>query len=127
MPHTEKQIIGAAGEANARQYLEQQGLIFVAANWRCKLGEIDLIMRDEAAQALVFVEVRTRRPTLYGEGSDTVAAQKQRKLINTARYYQQRMHYWDDIRFDVVSVEVTPGQAAHIEHIPHAFDVDQKR
>ena len=123
MARTPKQITGDTGEALARRHLEGSGLTFVAANWRCKVGEVDLIMRDETEQALVFVEVRTRRPTQYGSGSDTVAHEKQRKLINTARYYQQKMNYWDDLRFDVVSVEAAPNQAPEIEHISDAFEV----
>ena len=123
MSRTAKQVVGDTGEALARRHLEGIGLTFVAANWRCKVGEVDLIMRDEADQTLVFVEVRTRRPTRYGRGSDTVAHEKQRKLINTARYYQQKMNYWNDLRFDVVSVEVAPNQAAQVEHISDAFEV----
>jgi putative endonuclease len=124
MPKTAPQIIGDTGEAVAQVYLEQKGLVFIARNWRCKLGEVDLIMNDLSEQTRVFVEVRTRRPTLYGEGRDTVAKNKQRKLINTARYYQQREQYWNDIRFDVVSIVLAPNGQQEIEHLENAFDVN---
>lgn len=114
-------IAGQAGERAARAWLEEKGYRFVTANWNCKLGEIDLIMRQGGE--LVFVEVRLRRPTSFGAGLDTVAWQKQRKLINTAKWYQQKMEYWGPIRFDVVSIEQAEGAKPKIEHIEHAFSV----
>lgn len=111
--------LGKTGEAMAQEYLEKLGFVFVDANWSCKLGEVDLIMRDR--DELVFVEVRLRRPTSYGQGLDTVAAQKQRKLTNTAKFYQQKMDYWGYLRFDVVSIEYEEGQKPIIEHIKDAF------
>lgn len=112
--------VGNAGEALARQYLEKQGLRFLDANWSCKTGEIDLIMQDPDGTR-VMVEVRLRRPTSFGEGLDTMANIKKKKLIRTAKYYQQKENYWGDIRFDVVSIIMHPNQDADIEHIPHAF------
>lgn len=111
--------VGSVGENIARQYLEQQGLSFLAANWSCKVGEIDLVMQD--GDTRVMVEVRLRRPTRFGEGLDTVAGIKQKKLIRTAKYYQQKANYWGDIRFDVVSIIMHPDKSPEIEHIPHAF------
>lgn len=113
--------IGNTGESVARHFLERQGLKFMAANWSCKTGEIDLIMQD--GNCRVMVEVRTRRPTSYGAGLDTVADIKKGKLIRTAKYYQQKENYWGDIRFDVVSIVMHPDKDAEIEHIPHAFMV----
>lgn len=113
-------IAGQAGERAARAWLEAKGYRFVAANWNCKLGEIDLIMRHQGE--LVFVEVRLRRPTSFGAGLDTVARQKQRRIINTAKWYQQKMEYWGPIRFDVVSIEWVEGSQPKIEHIKDAFE-----
>lgn len=111
--------LGNTGEQLARIFLEEAGLVFVDANWSCKLGEVDLIMRDR--DELVFVEVRLRRRTSYGQGLDTVAAQKQRKLTNTAKLYQQKMDYWGYLRFDVVSIEYEEGRKPIIEHVKDAF------
>jgi len=94
----------------------------VANNWSCKTGEVDLIMRD--GECLVFVEVRLRQPTSYGEGFETVAHNKQRKLIRTALYYQQKENYWGDIRFDVVSIVMREEGSPVIEHIEHAFEAE---
>lgn len=113
------QARGQAGEQIARRYLEQHGFRFITANWRCKVGEIDLIMQDGSTR--VLVEVRLRKPTYYGTGYETVAWQKQQKLLRAARYYQQKEHYWRDLRFDVVSISQSDNQEPHIEHIKDAF------
>ncbi len=104
----------------ARKYLEGLGLRFLEANWSCKTGEIDLIMED--GDTRVMVEVRLRRPTFYGEGVDTVAYQKQRKLLRTAQWYQQERDFWGNVRFDVVSICQRENMEPAIEHIEHAFD-----
>ena len=111
-------LLGAQGEQQARSYLEQKGLQFIEANWSCKLGEIDLVMQDDTTR--VFVEVRLRAPTTFGSGYETIAWQKQQKLIRAARVYQQKKQYWGDIRFDVVSISNNPTQPI-IEHIENAF------
>jgi putative endonuclease len=112
---------GAWGEELARTYLAQKGLRFIGANWSVKGGEIDLIMRD--GSTLVFVEVRLRAPTTFGEGFETVAYSKQRKIILAAQLYQQTMDWWGDIRFDVVSITSSAENDSVIEHIEHAFSV----
>src|SRR5258708_30297808 len=96
------QRIGEHGEQIAREYLEGIGYIFVAANWSWKTGEVDLIFDDGSTR--VFVEVRSRAATTFGEGMETILWQKQKKLIKTARMYQVKENYWGDARFDVVSM-----------------------
>ncbi len=118
----DKKKIGQKGEAAAKNYLENKGMVLVKENWRCKMGEVDLIMREK--EALIFVEVRLRRKTIYGAGYETVARDKIRKLVNTARYYQQKEDYWGDIRFDVVSIEVDEDKGFALEHIKDAFSAD---
>lgn len=110
---------GAQGEQAAKEYLSNLGLQFLSANWRAKTGEIDLIFQD--GETRVFVEVRSRKKTSYGEGAETVFIQKQKKLIKTAKYYQQKENYWGYVRFDVVSLVFTDGAAPEITHIPDAF------
>lgn len=110
------QVIGNLGERIAKEYLEKIGFKFLEANWRCKAGEIDLIMQD--GETRVFVEVRSRAATQYGMSSDTVAWQKQRKLLKTAQWYMQVHDYWDDVRFDVVAID----GAGKVEHIEGAFE-----
>lgn len=111
---------GTEGERIAKEYLENIGLKFLTANWRCKMGEIDLIFTD--ADVRVFVEVRARSNTTFGDGDETVFVQKQKKLIRAAKYYQQKENYWGDIRFDVLSIEFDADALPIIDHIPDAFD-----
>jgi putative endonuclease len=133
------QDIGQRGETLARGYLEKQGFEFITANWRCKAGEIDLIMKTPSNSplsggekntslpdkggsgwVLVFVEVRMRRPTSFGAGYETVAWQKQKKLLRAGRWYMQATRWRGDARFDVVSI-INFGTRQEIEHIPNAF------
>lgn len=128
---TDKQITGGRGEALARAYLEKKGYKFVTANWKCKAGEIDLIMEaptpseispsGRGGKALVFVEVRSRRPTSYGAGYETVAWQKQKKLSRAGRWYMQSVRWQGDARFDVISIMDDGSSSPEIEHIEYAF------
>ncbi len=111
---------GAAGEQAAKKYLENLGLQFLEANWSCKTGEIDLIFQD--GETRVFVEVRSRAHTTFGDGAETVYWQKQQKLIKTARMYQVKEKYWGDARFDVVSITFQYQKPPLITHIKDAFD-----
>lgn len=94
---------GQWAEQQALQHLEAEGLRLIERNFRCRLGEIDLIMAD--GPVLVFVEVRFRATAGYGSGFETVTRSKQRKLLAAARAYLGRHQTGDTpCRFDVVSV-----------------------
>jgi putative endonuclease len=95
---------GLRAEALARVYLEQAGLQTLHVNYRCKAGEIDLIMRDR--QTLVMVEVRYRADARSIDPAVTVTAAKQRRILNTARRFLQSNPEFSDaaLRFDVVAV-----------------------
>lgn len=115
------QQIGFAAEEHARQYLGKQGLIWLESNYRCRLGEIDLIMRDK--DYLVFVEVRARASNAYGGAVQSVNKGKQQKLIRTATLYLQTKRLYDKhpCRFDVLSLD---GALPQITWIKNAFGVD---
>ena len=100
---TDRQIRGQAGEDAALAHLVEQGLTLVTRNFRCKVGEIDLIMAH--AGALVFVEVRQRASAQFGGAAASVGAAKQRRLINAAHYYLLRYRSLPACRFDVVAIE----------------------
>ncbi len=94
---------GAWAEEQAVRHLETHGLRLLTRNFRCRLGEIDAVMRD--GEMLVFVEVRFRRNDDYGSALESVTWSKQRKLLAAARAYLG----WSGLadrpsRFDVVSV-----------------------
>lgn len=93
---------GKSAEDQAYAYLMQQGLQPVCRNYRCKHGELDLVMRE--GRALVIVEVRYRKNSAYGSASESVTAAKQSKLIAAAQHYL--LTHRDDcpVRFDVVAM-----------------------
>ena len=101
--HTDLQRIGDAGEEQALAYLQQQRLTLVERNFRCKGGEIDLVM--QASGVLVFVEVRSRRAGRHGNAADSVTRNKQKRLIVAAQRYLQRYRYPPACRFDVVAID----------------------
>jgi len=87
--------------------LQEWGYVVRERNWRCPVGEMDIVAED--GDCLVFVEVRTRRGRKYGTPEESVTPAKQAKLVELAQTYLQE-HSWDgDWRIDVVAVEMTPG------------------
>jgi len=109
---------GAEAEAAACDHLQQQGLTLIERNYRCRQGEIDLIMR--AAKCLVFVEVRYRASSRFGSSAESVDWRKQGKLINAANHYLQRHSHHGPSRFDVVAV-TSHQEQLRLEWIRDAF------
>jgi putative endonuclease len=99
---------GAAWEDAALVHLQRSGLVLVARNFNCRLGEIDLILRDR--EQLVFVEVRFRGNSARGGGTSSVGSAKRTKLIHTAEVYLQANPRLALLpcRFDVVGCSGTP-------------------
>ena len=117
-PHLAK---GATAERRVRQWLEAQGLIFLRANFRCKTGEIDLIMLDR--DCLVIVEVRYRRSTGYGGALASVSHTKRQKIIRATRYFLRcnpKLGH-RPLRFDVVAVS-GPVDQMKFDWRQRAFD-----
>lgn len=126
LPHREardgRQALGLAGEAAAREHLTAQGYEVIAANVRCRLGEIDLIARD--GEYLVFVEVRTRRGRALGTPAESITPRKRARLAQLARWYLGRSGLTAETacRFDVVCVTAGPnGVVQGVEVIQDAF------
>ena len=110
---------GAHWESRAEHYLRKNGLKLLQRNFRCRLGEIDLVMRD--GETLVFVEVRFRSTSRYGSGAESITARKRQRLIRAAGIY---LHCYPNCaklpcRFDVLSI----GED-HLDWIQAAFSVD---
>ncbi len=110
---------GKASEDRACAFLQAQGLSLLTRNFSCRLGEIDLIMRDK--ETLVFIEVRYRVSDSHGGAAATVTLSKQRKLVKAAQVYlQTRSHYQDlPCRFDVLAMD----GANRVEWIQDAFQL----
>ena len=110
--------VGADKEELARAYLEGQGLGFVTRNYRCRRGEIDLVMRE--ADTLVFAEVRYRASARFGGAAESVDRHKQRRLAAAAGDYLQHHPTKLPCRFDVIAL----GDGDRIDWIRNAFDAD---
>jgi len=113
---------GARAEKKALRFLKQQGLRLLDTNFACKAGEIDLIMLDQAT--LVFVEVRSRSASRFGNAASTIDRTKRQKIRKTADFYLQshREHSHRICRFDAISIDNydTNGQNS-LEWIKSAF------
>ncbi|NIP47128.1 MAG: YraN family protein [Gammaproteobacteria bacterium] len=111
--------LGSWAEDLACRHLIDRGLILITRNYRCRHGEIDLVMRD--TETIAFIEVRLRSRTDFGSGADSVDARKQARLISSAEHYLQRhANIVAKCRFDVVSI--TRRDNAHrLEWIRNAF------
>lgn len=125
MTRTSRQTLGAAGEQVARRQLEQQGYIFVTANWRCPSGELDLVMRDNAT--LVFVEVKTRHGERLGAAEEAISAAQARRLLIAAETFLEGRPELARLlwRFDLVAVTLdSTGAIARMTHIEDAVRAD---
>lgn len=101
---------GEIAEHHALQYLQARQLKLVEKNYRCGLGEIDLIM--EHGEALVFVEVRFRKNRAFGSAAETVTPAKQTKVRAAARHYLMSKGIGESrpMRFDIVAIDGAPNR-----------------
>ncbi len=111
---------GRQSEDAALAFLSAAGLQLVARNYRCRSGEIDLVMED--GPSLVFVEVRARTRDHWGTPEETVTARKQGRIVAAARHFiaTRRIRADRPMRFDVVAI--SPGMDEEIRWIRAAFD-----
>ncbi len=119
-----KQRQGSRFEQQACEYLQAQGLRLVAQNWQQpKVGELDLVMIETglAWSTLVFIEVRQRKSSNYGDAALSVTASKQRKVIKAAQSFLQQYpkyaHY--DCRFDVIAYNTMNESNLKNEQLDH--------
>lgn len=116
-----KDVLGRYGEDLAAQHLQASGLLLLDRNWRCRDGELDLVARDRDG-TVVFVEVKTRSSSAFGEPSEAVGPVKARRLRRlAARWLQEHPGGARPLRFDVVSIVRRPGQAPVVQHLREAF------
>ena len=113
---SEKQQEGQAGEHAALAYLQRHGLVLVEANFSCRGGEIDLVMRD--GPALVFVEVRKRQDMAHGGAAASIGPAKIRRLVRAAQVYLLRFDALPECRFDVVAID-----AGRLEWLRNVIEV----
>jgi putative endonuclease len=115
-----KDAVGAYGERVAVRYLTGQGMVLLERNWRCGSGELDAILRD--GDAVVFVEVKTRRSNRFGTPAEALGPAKVVRLRRAAAQWLARAGIRaKEVRFDVVSVCPQTAGPASVEHLRGAF------
>jgi putative endonuclease len=111
---------GKEGEKIAADFLKKKGYRIIETNFRCAIGEIDIIAREK--DELVFVEVKTRTSGDLGFPEQAVGIKKQKKMSQLALWYLQKKNTKDTaMRFDVLAIMILPA-GNEIKLIKNAFD-----
>jgi putative endonuclease len=118
---TQRTIAGQKAEQLALEHLEAQGLTLVTRNFRCRMGEIDLVMREK--QSLVFVEVRFRKSRRFASAAESVDFRKQRKLTRAAGFFLAAHSLFRNhaVRFDVVALHGSSLHGYELQWVRDAF------
>ncbi len=115
--------LGTAGEGIAQRHLEELGYELREANYRCRWGEVDLVMDSE--DTVVFVEVRTKRSSAFGTPEESVTAAKRRRLTATAYHYLQQHNLDVPWRIDLVAITMNArGQVSRVTHLENVVTED---
>jgi putative endonuclease len=112
---------GLRFEDQARDYLSRQGLLLLESNYRCRLGEIDLIMRER--DTICFIEVKFRKSLAFGGAAASIPASKQRKIVKTALFYLSAHRNLANraLRFDALLMQQQTDGSTDINWIRNAF------
>jgi len=117
----ERLDLGRLGEDLALKKIRSLGYKCIARNYRCPLGEVDLVARD--GDTLVFIEIKTRRGRSLGYAKESITKGKRRQLSKVALAYMKSHGVADArSRFDVVAVHIRGG-ITEIEVVRNAFDL----
>ena len=118
---TEKWAFGQKGEAAAARYYLDRGCKLLAHGYRTRMGELDLVLREE--ETVVIAEVKARADTRRGPAAQAVDRAKQRRLILAAeRFLQQNGLTEHPVRFDVVEITPAAGGGLLVHCIKNAFE-----
>lgn len=115
-------IVGAWGESLAAEYLRKKHYKLLATNYRCRYGEIDLIVCDR--EYLVFVEVKSRKSDKFASASEYVDFYKQQRIRTTAEMFLSQYETELQPRFDVIEIYAPQGADTKrpiIHHMEDAF------
>lgn len=116
-------MVGAWGESLAAEYLQKKRYKLIAAQYRSRFGEIDLIMRDK--KYIVFVEVKLRKSDRFARAADFVDHRKQSRLRATASFYLSENETNLQPRFDVIEIYAPQGMETLEPEIIHLEDAFQ--
>lgn len=116
--------LGRWGEKRCEKFLKKKGLTLIARNYSCPTGELDLIMNDPDAStdAIVFIEVKTRRGETFQKAQDAVNYPKRKRMAAAARHFISTYKIKNrPLRFDIVAVILPPKGPVEIRHYKKAF------
>lgn len=112
--------LGRRGERAAAQFLTARGIEVIDRNWRSRVGELDLVAID--GDAHVFIEVKTRSGTGFGDPAEAVTPRKAARIRALAiQWLRAHEVFAPQIRFDVIAVTWPPGRDPRIEHLAGVF------
>jgi len=111
--------IGKAGEIHACKYLLKNGYRILEKNYRCRIGEIDIVAQKEGT--IHFIEVKTRRSINYGMPVESIDARKCRRIEKIAEFYLEEKNIYDtELSFDAITLLLKDGRAV-LNHIKNIF------
>jgi putative endonuclease len=107
---------GERGEILAARFLEEQGLVVLSKNWRCREGELDLVLTD--GHILIICEVKTRTSDNYGAPAEAVDDAKAGRIRRLARRWRARHYVANvDTRYDIIAIFWPPDDEPRINHL----------
>ncbi len=122
----DRKEVGAKGEKLAAKFLKRKGYKIIQRNYKCKLGEIDIIAEQD--RTIVFVEVKTRRTQEFGPPQYAITAAKRGQISRVALLYiREKKMVEQSCRFDVIAITFPPeSRKPRIEHIENAFQLSRR-
>lgn len=115
-------VLGRHGENIALNYFSGLGYKVLERNYKCRIGEVDIIAQKDSS--LIFIEVKTRTSLSYGHPVESVSEHKIKKIKDVAGFFMannNNLYPNFDVRFDVVSIIINRGSGFKLEHIENAF------
>jgi len=117
----QKRELGKRGENIAVKFLREKGYKIIERNYRCPMGEVDIVAKDK--KALVFVEIKTRTSTNFGLPEEAISYRKRQHLSKIASFYLLYYKIKEiNCRFDVVSILINKNKIKDIHLIKNAFE-----
>jgi len=118
--------LGTEGEKLAVKFLKREGYKILQRNYKCKLGEVDIIA--ERGGTIAFIEVKTRQTEDFGPPQYAVTATKKNQISKVALYYIKEKKLIGRVyRFDVIAITYSPElRKPNIEHIENAFELSRR-